>query len=116
MDPSASTRYSAGQYRFLNARQTAKSLSTAMGNSIRMSFIARRTFARSCSNSNSGECTPITTNPSAEYLFAHARTDGSVRSQLIHVYVQKSMSTTFPRRLAAVSGGVLIHVVALRSD
>jgi hypothetical protein len=31
----------------------------------------------------------------------------------MHVYVQKSASTTLPRRSAAVSGGELSHPVAL---
>src|SRR5881397_610098 len=33
----------------------------------------------------------------------------------MHVYVQKSTSTTLPRRPSAESGGVLSHVVAPRS-
>jgi hypothetical protein len=35
-----------------------------------------------------------------------------VRSQLMQVYVQKSTSTTFPRRSSAVSGGELSQPVA----
>jgi hypothetical protein len=37
------------------------------------------------SNENSGVCTPITTNPWSLYRAAHARTYGSVRSQLMQV-------------------------------
>src|SRR5207247_6932181 len=36
----------------------------------------------------------------------------SVRSQLMHVYVQKSTSTTFPRRPSGVSGSELSQPVA----
>src|SRR2546427_630441 len=78
--------------------------------------MARRTLSRSCSKSNSGVCAPITTRPCSRYLASQARRYGSVRSQLTQVYVQKSTSTTLPRRPSAVSGGELSHVVALRSD
>src|SRR6266849_3393453 len=78
--------------------------------------MARRTLSRSCSKSNSGVCAPITTRPCWRYLASHARRYGSVRNQLTHVYVQKSTSTTLPRRPSAVSGGEFSHVVALRSD
>src|SRR5216683_856645 len=67
-------------------------------------FIALRTLAVSCSNWNSGVCTPITTNPSLLYLSYQEVTCGSVRIQLMQVYVQKSTKTTFPLRLAIVSG------------
>src|SRR6266849_3665562 len=77
--------------------------------------MARRTLSRSCSKSNSGVCAPITTRPCSRYLASHARRYGSVRNQLTHVYVQKSTSTTLPRRPSAVSGGELSHVVAPRS-
>ena len=46
---------------------------------------ARRTLTMSFSNSNSGECTPITTSPSSLYFSAQARTCGAVRSQLMQV-------------------------------
>jgi len=37
---------------------------------------------------------------------------GKVRIQLMHVYSQKSIITTLPRRPAMLKGGELIHVVA----
>src|SRR6185312_719077 len=70
----------------------------------------------SFSNANSGACTPITTRPWSLYLSYHARTYGSVRRQLTHEYVQKSITTTLPRRPAAVSGGELSHSTAPSSD
>jgi hypothetical protein len=45
-------------------------------------------------------------------LSAHARTYGNVRCQLMQVYVQKSINTTFPRSDSAVSGAELSHAVA----
>src|SRR5262252_1065031 len=82
-----------------------------------MAFASRRTLSMSLSNGNSGECTPITTNPLSLYFSAQARTYGSVRSQLTHVYVQTSTRTIFPRSPAAVSGSELSHPVArLRED
>ncbi len=57
-----------------------------------------------CSNANSGECTPTIVRPAARYRASHAVTCGSVRRQLMHEYVQKSISTTRPRRPASVSG------------
>src|SRR5215213_1379962 len=68
------------------------------------------------SKANSGVCTPITTRPCSLYLRAHARTYGTERSQLMHVYVQKLMRTTRPLREAAVNGGELSHPVAPRND
>ena len=41
---------------------------------------------------------------------------GSVRSQLMQVYVPKSTSTTLRRRSCAVSGSELSHAVAAASD
>src|SRR4029079_2062640 len=72
---------------------------------------AQRTLSTSRSNGNSGVWTPTTTSPSA-YFSDHARQYASVRSQLMHVYVQKSTSTTFPRRASLVSGGELSQPVA----
>src|SRR5215210_5163391 len=66
----------------------------------------------SCSNENSGVCTPITTSPSSRYACDHARTYGSWRSQLMHVRVQKFTSTTRPRSSAGPSGSELSHPVA----
>src|SRR6478672_215142 len=60
-------------------------------------------------NSNSGACTPMTTNPKGAYARFQAFTYGAVRIQLTHVYSQKSTSTTFPRNRSVVSGGELIH-------
>src|SRR4051812_50206462 len=77
----------------------------AMGYVMRRSFAACRTWSTFSSNENSGVCTPMTTNPCSLYRAAHARTYGSVRSQLMHVYVQNSTRTTLPCRSAAVSGG-----------
>jgi hypothetical protein len=54
----------------------------------------------------------MTTSPSFLYFSAQARTKGSVRSQLMQVYVQKSTSTTFPRRSDAVRGGEFSHSFA----
>src|ERR671916_1998133 len=77
-----------------------------------MSFTACSILAKSFSNSNSGEWTPITTSPWSLYFSDHARTWGSERSQLMQVYVQKSIRTTFPRNPAAVRGGELSHPFA----
>src|SRR5215211_4565843 len=76
------------------------------------SFTARRTPSKSCSNENSGVCTPITTKPSARYACDHARTYGSWRSQLMHVHVQKFTSTMCPRSSAEPNGSELSHPVA----
>src|SRR6476619_5898297 len=56
------------------------------------------------------------TSPSSRYRLAHARTYGSVRSQLMHVYVQKLTATTLTERSAGVSGGELNHRVAPSRD
>ena len=39
-----------------------------------MSFTARLTLSGSCSNANSGVCTPITASPWSAYFAAQART------------------------------------------
>src|SRR6266571_8438421 len=72
-------------------------------------------LSTSLPNSNSGACTPMTTNPSGAYTRFHALTYGAVRIQLTHVYSQKSTSTTFPRNASALSGGELTHRCA-RND
>src|SRR4051794_25339692 len=69
-------------------------------------------LSRSCSYGNSGVCTPTTSRPSALYASDHARTYGSVRSQLMHVNVQNWTSTTRPRVSSSVSGSELSHAVA----
>src|SRR5689334_12291313 len=73
-------------------------------------------FSISCSKENSGVCTPITVNPLSRYLVSHARTYGSVRSQLTHVNVQNCTSTTFPRRFEAAIGPELSHLVPPLND
>ena len=66
--------------------------------------IARRMFGTTCSKANSGEWTPTIVRPASRYFASQAVTCGSVRRQLMHEYVQKSISTTRPRRPAIVSG------------
>ena len=60
--------------------------------------------AGSCSNANSGACTADDDETVPPYASYQAFTCGSSRRQLMHVYVQKFTSTTFPRRPAIVSG------------
>ena len=67
-------------------------------------MIAARTFDGTDSNANSGVCTPTITSPLSRYMRSHASRCGSVRRQLMHEYVQKSISTTLPRSCASVSG------------
>src|SRR5439155_25745998 len=55
-------------------------------------------------------------SPCSLYRSAHARTYGTVRSQLMQVYVQKSTRTTLPCRSAAVSGAELSQAVARPSE
>src|SRR6516164_5389362 len=55
---------------------------------------------------------PITTRPLSRYFSYHAFTYGNARRQLMHEYVQKSTTTTWPRRPSAVSGGEFSHSVA----
>src|SRR6478672_10489748 len=78
--------------------------------------VARRTRSTSCSNENSGVCTPTTVSPSSRYAFHHARTYGAVRSQLMHVSVHTSTTTTRPRRSVRSSGSELSHSTAPSSD
>ena len=77
-----------------------------------MSARTERTFSGSCSKENSGVCTPITTSPWPSYFLAQARTYGSDRSQLMHVYVQKLTTTTLPSRSGGARGGELSQPVA----
>src|SRR5581483_1813796 len=70
---------------------------------------AARTFDSTCSNANSGVCTPTITRPRSWYAAHHAFRCGSVRRQLMHEYVQKSTSTTLPRNPWSASGFVPIH-------
>ena len=73
--------------------------------------IASLTLDSSFSNSNSGECTPTTTSPLLAYLSFQSLKYGNVRRQLMHVYVQKSTSTTLPRNSSIERGWLLIHCV-----
>src|SRR6267142_2950659 len=88
----------------------------AIGYVTSLSCAAFRTLSMSSSNENSGVCTPMTINPCSLYRAAHARTYGTVRSQLMQVYVQKSTRTSLPCRSAAVRGGELSQAVAPLSD
>src|SRR5919198_2342753 len=93
----------------------AKSLSMTTGWRTPSSRAARRTLSRSCSNPNSGACTPTTRSPRSRYLSSHALRYGRVRSQLTHEYVQKSTATTRPRSPSAVSGSELSQRAARSS-
>src|SRR6516162_9065279 len=70
------------------------------------------TLARSFSKPNSGAWTPITTKPAFLYFAAHAFMYGSSRRLLMHEYVQKLTSTTFPRRALLLSGTELSQPTA----
>src|SRR5712692_8489040 len=83
---------------------------------MRMSSAARRMLSSFFSNSNSGVWTPMTTKPTSLYFSAHPRTYGSVRNQLMHVYVQNWTSTTLPLRPPGANGGELSHPVAPSKD
>ena len=72
-------------------------------------FTAACTFDATCSNANSGVCTPMITKPSLWYVAYHAFRCGSVRRQLMHEYVQKSIEHDLAAQLASVSGCVLIQ-------
>src|SRR5580698_5156613 len=65
------------------------------------------TLPRSCSNENSGVCTPITVRPASLYFAAQLFTYGKGRSELMHVYVQKSTRTTLPRSDLPFNGAEL---------
>src|SRR4051812_40671933 len=87
-------------------------LSTGTGNATFNSDTALFTLARSFSNPNSGEWTPITTRPASLYFAAQALMYGSSRRLFIHEYVQKFTSTTLPRTDLLVSGVELIQSTA----
>src|SRR5918994_2837129 len=108
--------YRAGQKWFAKARQTPYPLSTAIGYSTPRRRDCAMTLSMFPSKSNSGVWTPTTVSPSSRYLAAQARRYGSVRSQLTQVYVQKSTSTTRPRRPSGVKGSELSHPVAPSND
>ena len=61
-------------------------------------------------------CTPTSTRPDFPYRSAQAFRYGSVRRQLMQVYVQKSIRTTFPWSPSGVSGGELSQPVAPASE
>src|SRR3989344_3044818 len=88
-------RYLRGQKRLPNAFHVLYSLSRTIGYSKPNSLAAFSTFARTFSNANSGVCTPMMTRPSSLYFSYHERKYGSVRWQLMHEYIQISMSTGF---------------------
>src|SRR5271165_1819242 len=67
------------------------------------------TFLRSCSNENSGVCTPITTKPASLYFAAQSLKYGNGRIELMQVYVQKLISATFPRSDLWLNGTELSH-------
>src|SRR5579872_5279937 len=70
------------------------------------------TLAGPFSNPNSGAWTPMTTKPASLYFAAQAFMYGSSRRLLMHEYVQKLTSTTFPRSALLVNGEELSHVTA----
>src|SRR5580765_6286487 len=70
------------------------------------------TLARSCSNENSGVCTPITTRPESRYFAAQLLMYGCGRSELMQVYVQKDTSTTLPCKEARPRDGELSQPTA----
>src|SRR3569832_1851732 len=72
-------------------------------------FTAARTFDVTCSNANSGVCTPMITSPLSWYAVYHDFRCGSVRRQLMHEFVQKSIRTPLPRSCRNDSGAELIH-------
>src|SRR5215467_8539265 len=70
------------------------------------------TLARSFSKPNSGAWTPTTTRPASLYFAAQAFMYGSSRKLLMHEYVQKLTSTTFPRNALPLNGPELSHATA----
>src|SRR3989344_7985671 len=55
------------------------------------------------------------TRPLSAYFSCHAFMCGSVRMQLMQLYVQKSINTTLPFRLCMLRGAEFIHSPAARS-
>src|SRR5947207_13023294 len=70
------------------------------------------TLAGSFSKPNSGAWTPITTSPASLYFAAQAFMYGSSLRLLMHEYVQKLTSTTFPRNALLLNGGELSQATA----
>src|ERR1700733_10339727 len=70
------------------------------------------TFVGSFSKPNSGAWTPMTTSPASLYLAAQAFMYGSSRRLLMHEYVQKLISTTFPSRDLLLNGVELSQLTA----
>src|SRR5882724_13146656 len=83
-----------------------------MGYAIFRSETAFFTLAGSFSKPNSGEWTPTTTRPASLYFAAQAFMYGSSRRLLMHEYVQKLTSTTFPRSALLLNGVELSHATA----
>ncbi len=83
--------------------------STATGHVTPKRCTAAWTLARTFSKSNSGECTPTMTRPRLPYARSRCCRWGMVRTQLTQENVQKSTSTTLPRRPPTVSGWLLIQ-------
>ena len=71
---------------------------------------AERTLSGTRSNANSGLWTPTIVSPAAAIGGIPRLEVGSVLRQLMHEYVQKSTSTTRPRRAASVRGWPLARV------
>src|SRR4051794_7822576 len=89
-------------------------LSTGTGNATFNSDTALFTLARSFSNPNSGEWTPITTRPASLYFAAQAWMYGSSRRLFIHEYVQNFPSTPLPSTGLLVRGLELIQATGPR--
>jgi len=102
-------RSSVGQYWVEYAFHVAIAESRATGQVTPRRLTAALTFTGTFSKSNSGEWIPTMTNPRPRYALYSCRRWGMVRTQLTHENVQKSTSTTRPRRPASVRGGLLIQ-------
>src|SRR5882724_1374170 len=83
-----------------------------MGYAIFRSETAFFTLAGSFSKPNSGEWTPTTTRPASLYFAAQAFMYGNSLRLLMHEYVQKLTSTTFPRSALSLNGGELSQATA----
>src|SRR6266568_9656990 len=70
------------------------------------------TFTGSCSNENSGVCTPITVKPASLYFSAQFLRYGNGRRELMQVNVQKSTIKTFPRSDWRLNGAELSQPMA----
>src|ERR1700733_1082272 len=79
-----------------------------------MARTCRCTPGTSCSKLNSGVWMPTITSPLCRYFACQARRYGKVRRQLMHVKVQKSTTTTLPRKSSAPKGLEFNHSTAPR--